>query len=93
MKEVQAAARCVTEAADNNGLMMFARMGMMQAINRQKPQEFDPKRKSPHWGNFAPPRHRSEGLPSSVSRIGVGLMEHPREPIRMESVDPGRRAS
>jgi hypothetical protein len=46
MKEVQAAAHCVTEAADNNSPMMFARMGMMQAINRHKPQEFDPKHKS-----------------------------------------------
>jgi hypothetical protein len=36
MKEVQAAAHCVTEAADNNGPMMFARMGMMPAINRHK---------------------------------------------------------
>jgi hypothetical protein len=32
MKEVQAAAHCVTEAAENGGPMMFARMGMMQAI-------------------------------------------------------------
>jgi hypothetical protein len=23
---------------------------MMQAINRHRPEEFDPKRKSPHWG-------------------------------------------
>jgi hypothetical protein len=50
MKEVQAAAHCVTEAAENGGPLMFARMGMMQAINRDKPEEFDPKQKSPHWG-------------------------------------------
>lgn len=50
MKQVQAAAHCVTEAAENGGPMMFARMGMMQAINRHKLVEFDPKRKSPHWG-------------------------------------------
>jgi len=50
MKEVQAAAHCVTEAAENGGPMMFARMGMMQAINRHKIEEFDPKQKSPHWG-------------------------------------------
>ena len=50
MKEVQAAALCVTEAAETGGPMQFARMGMMQAINRHKPEEFDPKRKSPHWG-------------------------------------------
>jgi hypothetical protein len=50
MKEVQAAAHCVTEAVENNGPMIFARMGMMQAINRHKPVEFDPSHKSPHWG-------------------------------------------
>jgi hypothetical protein len=46
MKEVQAAAHCVTEAAENNSPMQFARMGMMQAINRHKPVEFDPNRKA-----------------------------------------------
>jgi hypothetical protein len=50
MKQVQAAEHCVTEAAENGGRMKFARIGMMQAINRHKPVEFDPKRKSPHWG-------------------------------------------
>jgi hypothetical protein len=30
--------------------MMFARMGMLQAINRHKLVVFDPKQKSPHWG-------------------------------------------
>jgi hypothetical protein len=50
MKEVQTAAHCVTEAAENGGPMKFARIGMMQVINRHKPVEFDPKRKSPHWG-------------------------------------------
>jgi hypothetical protein len=43
MKEVQAAAHCVTEAAENGGPMQFARMGMTQAINRHKLEEFDPK--------------------------------------------------
>jgi hypothetical protein len=35
MKQVQVAAHCVTEAAENGGPMMF---------------KFDPNRKSPHWG-------------------------------------------
>jgi hypothetical protein len=35
--------------AENGGPMPLARIGMMQAINRHKPVEFDPKRKSPHW--------------------------------------------
>jgi hypothetical protein len=50
MKQVQAAAHCVTDAAENGGPMQFARIGMMQAINRHRPEEFDPKQKSPHWG-------------------------------------------
>jgi hypothetical protein len=35
MKQVQAAAHCVTEAATNGGPMVFALIGMMQAINRR----------------------------------------------------------
>jgi len=50
MKQVQAAARCVTEAAENNGPMMFARIGMMRAINRHRVREFDTSRKPHHWG-------------------------------------------
>jgi hypothetical protein len=50
MKQVQTAAHCVTEAAENNGLMMFARIGMMQAINRHRPKEFGASRKPHHWG-------------------------------------------
>jgi hypothetical protein len=49
MKEVQAAAHCVTEAAENNGLMDFARMGMMQAIHRHERRVFS-DRKETHWG-------------------------------------------
>jgi hypothetical protein len=50
MKQVQAAARCVTEAAENNGPMIFARIGMMRAINRHRVREFDTSRKPHHWG-------------------------------------------
>jgi hypothetical protein len=34
--KVQAAARMVTEAAENGGPIIFARMGVMQAINRHE---------------------------------------------------------
>ena len=37
MKPVQAAAHCVTEAAENGGPMIFARIGVMQAIHRHGP--------------------------------------------------------
>ena len=50
MKQVQAAAHCVTVDAENGRPLVFARIGVLQAINRHKPEEFDPKRKSPHWG-------------------------------------------
>ncbi|UGA45968.1 hypothetical protein HU230_0007995 [Bradyrhizobium quebecense] len=48
MKPVQTAAHCVVAAAENEsaGWMMFARMGMMQAINRHAAlSEFKSKRK------------------------------------------------
>jgi hypothetical protein len=43
---VQAAAHCVTEAAENGGPMMFARMGMMQAINRHHQHRTELRRKA-----------------------------------------------
>ena len=46
MKQVQTAARCVTEAAENNGLMMFARIGMVQAIKRHHQHRTQPRRKA-----------------------------------------------
>ena len=49
-KEVQTAARRVTEAAENDGPMNFARIGVMQAINRHVVRVFNPDRKDPHWG-------------------------------------------
>jgi hypothetical protein len=46
LKQVQAAAHCVTEAAENNGPMIFARIGMMQAINRHRVKEFPSRAKA-----------------------------------------------
>jgi hypothetical protein len=48
--EVQVAAYYVTEAAENNGPMAFARIGMLKAINRHKPRELTALRKPQHWG-------------------------------------------
>jgi hypothetical protein len=50
MKEVQTAARCVTEAAENDGPMILARIGIIQAINRHVERVFNPDRKDQHWG-------------------------------------------
>jgi hypothetical protein len=46
--EVQIAAHCVTEAAESP--LVFARIAMLQAINRNKPREFAAPRKPHHWG-------------------------------------------
>jgi hypothetical protein len=50
MKQVQVAADMVTKAAENNGPLIFARMGTMQAINRHRVREFDTSRKPHHLG-------------------------------------------
>jgi hypothetical protein len=42
---VQAAALCVTQAAENGGSMMMARVGMMQAIHRHERAGHQPRRK------------------------------------------------
>jgi hypothetical protein len=36
VKQVQAGARRITDAAENGGPMIFARIGMMQAISRHR---------------------------------------------------------
>jgi hypothetical protein len=48
MREVQTAAHCVTAAAESNGPIPFARIGMMQAIYRHQQRVFDPSRKDTH---------------------------------------------
>jgi hypothetical protein len=48
--EWQAAMEALILVAESGGPTMFARIGIMRAINRHKPAEFDPKRKSPRWG-------------------------------------------
>jgi hypothetical protein len=49
MDRVQTAAHCVTRAAEHGGPMIFARMGMLQAIHRRRQRVFNPERKDHHW--------------------------------------------
>jgi len=35
--------------ATSGGPTMFARIGVMQALNRGHVREFNPKQKEPHW--------------------------------------------
>jgi hypothetical protein len=47
---VQTAAHLVTRAAEHSGPMIFAQMGMLQAIHRHHKRVFNPDRKDHHWG-------------------------------------------
>jgi hypothetical protein len=50
MPKVQAAARMVTEAAENGGPDDLRAHGQMQAINRHHVRELATARKPHHWG-------------------------------------------
>ena len=40
---------CLIEAADHGGSVMFARIGVSQALHRHVERVFDPSRKEPTW--------------------------------------------
>ena len=50
VQEVQVAAYYLTEAAENNGPMAFARIAMLKVINRNRPRDVTPARKPHRWG-------------------------------------------
>lgn len=49
-KEWQAAMEALILVATLGGPTMFARIGVMRALNRHVERVFDPSRKDPHWG-------------------------------------------
>jgi hypothetical protein len=49
-EKVQTAACCVSRAVEHGGPMIFAQMGMMQAVHRHHKQVINPDRKDTHWG-------------------------------------------
>jgi hypothetical protein len=49
-EEWQAAMQALLPVAEHDGPTMFARIGVMQAINRHVERELDPSRKDKHWG-------------------------------------------
>jgi len=53
MEKVQNAAHLVTRAAEHGGPMIFAQMGMMQAVHRHHERVFNPEGKDTHWGGNA----------------------------------------
>ena len=48
--EWQAAMQALLLVAEQDGPLMFARIGIMRAINRHVERVFDPSRKDHHWG-------------------------------------------
>ncbi|MEA2869998.1 MAG: hypothetical protein QOE39_4713 [Bradyrhizobium sp.] len=50
MPDVQTAAELLTNAAEHDGPVEFARIGTLRAINRPVGRFFDPSRKGTKWG-------------------------------------------
>jgi hypothetical protein len=50
-EEWQAAMQALLLVVEHNGPTMFARIGIMRALNRKVERVFNPDRKDPHWGN------------------------------------------
>jgi hypothetical protein len=48
--EWQAAMEALLLVAESGGPTMFARIGVMRALNRHVEREFNPERKDTHWG-------------------------------------------
>jgi hypothetical protein len=49
-EEWQAAIEALMLVVELRGPTMFARIGVMKALNRGHVREFNPSRKEPHWG-------------------------------------------
>jgi hypothetical protein len=57
-EEWQAAMEALILVATHGGPTMFARIGIMRALNRNVERVFDPSRKDKHWGRRKLPRFR-----------------------------------
>jgi hypothetical protein len=57
-QEWQAAMEALLLVAESGGPTMFARIGVMRALNRHVERVFDPSRKDTHWGRRKLARER-----------------------------------
>jgi hypothetical protein len=57
-EEWQAAMEALLLVAESGGPTMFARIGVMRALNRHVERVFDPSRKDTHWGRRKLARER-----------------------------------
>jgi hypothetical protein len=67
-KEWQAAMEALLLVAEDGGPTMFARIGIMRALNRRVERAINSDRKDPHWGRRKLARDR-RGLPRGGSSI------------------------
>jgi hypothetical protein len=58
MLEVLTASDLLTQAAEHDGPVEFARIATLQAINRHVERALDPSRKDHHWGKHKLARDR-----------------------------------
>jgi hypothetical protein len=49
-QEWRLAVQMLIDAAEDRGPMLFARLGLLRATNRDVQRVFDPSRKDTHWG-------------------------------------------
>ena len=54
----QAAMEALLLVSESGGPTMFARIGVMRALNRHVEREFNPSRKETHWGRWKLARDR-----------------------------------
>jgi hypothetical protein len=50
LPEWQAATEALIMAAEDRGLLLHARVGILRSLNRHVERAFNPDRKDPHWG-------------------------------------------
>ena len=48
--EWRLAIQMLIDAAEDRGPMLFAKMGIIRAVNRKRPRAFSSDRKDHHWG-------------------------------------------
>jgi hypothetical protein len=56
--EWRLAVQMLIDAAEDRGPMLFAKMGIQRAVNRNAERVFNPGRKDPHWGRCKLARDR-----------------------------------
>ena len=58
VRRMAAAMRALLLVAEHDGPAMFARIGVIKALNRHVERVFNPSRKEPHWGRRKLARNR-----------------------------------